>query len=295
MKSLLYVLQSFNVLYDEPLHRHTSFKIGGPADALALPESRDELRELLCVLKNEDIRHMIMGNGSNLLFSDEGYRGVIVKINRNMSKFSVSDDTVYTEAGALLSAVASEAMKSRLTGMEFASGIPGAVGGAVFMNAGAYGGEIKDVFIKAEIMSESGDISEFDNNRMEFGYRHSILQQSGILLSAAFKLRAGDYEAIKEKTNELTEARRSKQPLDMPSAGSTFTRPAGYFTGKLIMDSGLRGYSIGGAQVSEKHCGFIVNKGGATCDDVQKLIAHIQAVVFHAFGVELVPEIRIIK
>ena len=294
LKSLLHLLNAFNVLYDEPLRRHTSFRIGGPADALALPESRDELRELINILKKENIRFMIMGNGSNLLFSDSGYRGAIIKINRNMSNLSVSDDAVSAEAGALLSETAAAAMKSCLTGLEFASGIPGTVGGAVFMNAGAYGGEIKDVFVKAEVMSENG-VSEYNAEQMDFGYRHSAIQKSGVLLSASFRLRAGSYESIKAKTDELTQERTSKQPLDMPSAGSVFKRPAGYFTGKLIMDSGLRGYTIGGAQVSEKHCGFIVNKGGATCEDVLRLIGHIQKTVFDNYNVVLEPEIRIIK
>ena len=295
MESLLYKLKDFNVLYDEPLHRHTSFKIGGPADALALPESREELRELLNVLRNHEIQFMIMGNGSNLLFSDNGYRGVIVKINRNMSKISLSGDVINVEAGALLTAVAAEAMKTGLTGLEFASGIPGTVGGAVFMNAGAYDGEIKDVFINAEVLSDDGTITEYRLEDMDFSYRHSVIQERGILLAAFFKLRMGNYELIKSKIDELTQARRSKQPLDLPSAGSVFRRPQGYYAGKLIMDCGLQGYSIGGAQVSEKHCGFIVNKGGASCADVLRLIEHIQVTVFKEFNVSLVPEIRIIN
>ena len=294
MGSLLDTLKAFNVLYNEPLRHHTSFRIGGPADALALPEGRDELHELLYVLKSENIRFMIMGNGSNLLFSDSGYRGVIIKINRNMSNLRVSEDIVYAEAGALLSMAATEAMKACLSGLEFASGIPGTVGGAVYMNAGAYGGEIKDVFIRAEVMSDNGNVTEFGIEQMEFGYRHSIIQDHGILLSASFRLRAGEYKSIKAKTDELTEARRIKQPLDMPSAGSVFKRPPGYYAGRLIMDSGLSGYTVGGAQVSEKHCGFIINKGNATCSDVTRLIEHIQAVVFNRYSVTLIPEIRII-
>ena len=295
MKSLLTILKDFHVLYDEPLTRHTSFKIGGPADAVAQPESRDELRELLTILKNENIRFMIMGNGSNLLFSDNGYRGVIIKINRNLSQLRIEEDTIWTEAGALLSAAASAAMNAGLSGLEFASGIPGTVGGAVFMNAGAYGGEIKDVFVRADVMSEEGGVREFNLEHMDFAYRHSAVQENGILLSACFKLHAGDHELIRAKMDELTEARRSKQPLDMPSAGSVFKRPPGHYVGKLIMDCGLRGYSIGGAQVSEKHCGFIVNKGGAACEDVLRLIEYIQTTVFDRFRVMLTPEIRIIQ
>jgi len=295
LRSLLHVLKEYNVLYDEPLCGHTTFKIGGPADALALPESRDELRKLAGILKNNDVRFMIIGNGSNLLFSDSGYRGVIIKINRNMSKLNITDDAITAESGALLSVVASEAMKASLTGLEFASGIPGTVGGAVYMNAGAYDNDIKDIFLSAEVLDDDGSINKYGPEEMDFSYRHSKLSEYGILLSAVFKLQSGIYESIKAKTDKLTENRRLKQPLDMPSAGSVFKRPSGHFAGKLIMDSGLKGYSIGGAQVSEKHCGFIVNKGGASCDDVLRLIEHIQATVFNCFKIELVPEIRVIR
>ena len=295
MRSLLHVLKEYNVLYDEPLCGHTTFKIGGPADALALPESRDELRKLAGILKNNDVRFMIIGNGSNLLFSDSGYRGVIIKINRNMSKLNITDDAITAESGALLSVVASEAMKASLTGLEFASGIPGTVGGAVYMNAGAYDNDIKDIFLSAEVLDDDGSINKYGPEEMDFSYRHSKLSEYGILLSAVFKLQSGIFESIKAKTDKLTENRRLKQPLDMPSAGSVFKRPSGHFAGKLIMDSGLKGYSIGGAQVSEKHCGFIVNKGGASCDDVLRLIEHIQATVFNCFKIELVPEIRVIR
>ncbi|MDR1559919.1 MAG: UDP-N-acetylmuramate dehydrogenase [Clostridiales bacterium] len=295
MKSLPHVLKDYNVLYDEPLLNHTTFKIGGPADALALPESGDELRTLLCVLRNENIRYMIMGNGSNLLFPDSGFRGVIISTTR-LTRLVVSDNIVYAEAGVLMSKTAAEAMRASLTGLEFASGIPGTLGGAVFMNAGAYGGEIKDVFFSAEILTSDGSIQEISPPEMNFGYRKSIIQENGsVLLSAVLKLRFGDYEEIKAKTDELTLARRSKQPIEMPSAGSVFRRPPGHYVGKLIMESGLRGYSVGGAQVSEKHCGFIVNKGGASCDDVLRLIDHIQTTVFNNFKVSLIPEIRIVR
>jgi UDP-N-acetylmuramate dehydrogenase len=295
LKSLPHVLKDYNVLYDEPLLNHTTFKIGGPADALALPESGDELRTLLCVLRNENIRYMIMGNGSNLLFPDSGFRGVIISTTR-LTRLVVSDNIVYAEAGVLMSKTAAEAMRASLTGLEFASGIPGTLGGAVFMNAGAYGGEIKDVFFSAEILTSDGSIQEISPPEMNFGYRKSIIQENGsVLLSAVLKLRFGDYEEIKAKTDELTLARRSKQPIEMPSAGSVFRRPPGHYVGKLIMESGLRGYSVGGAQVSEKHCGFIVNKGGASCDDVLRLIDHIQTTVFNNFKVSLIPEIRIVR
>ncbi|MDR2649587.1 MAG: UDP-N-acetylmuramate dehydrogenase, partial [Clostridiales bacterium] len=271
------------------------FKIGGPADALALPAGRDELRELLGVLRYENIRFMLMGNGSNLLFPDSGFRGVIILTTR-LSRITASNNMVYAEAGASVSETAAAAMKAGLTGLEFASGIPGTAGGAVFMNAGAYGREIKDIFSSAELLTDKGSIQTLSAAEMGFGYRRSIIQENGtVLLSAILKLRQGDYEAIKAQTDELTEARRSKQPLEMPSAGSVFRRPAGHYVGKLIMDCGLRGYSIGGAQVSEKHCGFIVNKGGASCDDVLRLIEHIQITVFNNFNVSLTPEIRIIR
>ena len=293
MKSLPNLLNKCKVLYNEPLCNHTSFRIGGPADALALPESRDELLGLISNLKNDSIRFMIMGNGSNLLFSDSGYRGAVIKLSR-MSALNISNDIISAEAGVLLSSAATEAMKAGLAGFEFGSGIPGTVGGAVFMNAGAYGDEIKDVFLHAEVLTDKGSINIYTCEEMDFGYRRSRLNENGILLSASFKLNAGEYGSIKAKTDELNNARRSKQPLEMPSAGSVFRRPPGLYAGKLIMDSGLRGYSIGGAQVSEKHCGFIVNKGGASCDDVLRLIEHIQATVLSQFNVSLVPEIRII-
>ena len=294
MKSLRHVLNKYNVLYDEPLSGHTTFKIGGPADALVLPESRDGLYKLINLLKNCDIRFMIIGNGSNLLFSDNGYRGVIIKISRNMSDIDIKNNIIYTQSGAFLSKIAQEAMKASLTGLEFACGIPGTVGGAVYMNAGAYGDEIKDIFLSAEILADDGSVNTYNPDEMDFSYRHSRLSEYGILLSAVFKLQEGEYQSIKTKTDELTERRRSKQPLDLPSAGSTFKRPPGHFAGKLIMDSGLRGFSIGGAQVSEMHCGFIVNTGGASCSDVLRLIEHVQSTVLNCFNIELVPEIRII-
>jgi len=294
LKSLRHVLNKYNVLYDEPLSGHTTFKIGGPADALVLPESRDGLYKLINLLKNCDIRFMIIGNGSNLLFSDNGYRGVIIKISRNMSDIDIKNNIIYTQSGAFLSKIAQEAMKASLTGLEFACGIPGTVGGAVYMNAGAYGDEIKDIFLSAEILADDGSINTYNPDEMDFRYRHSRLSEYGILLSAVFKLQEGEYQSIKTKTDELTERRRSKQPLDLPSAGSTFKRPPGHFAGKLIMDSGLSGFSIGGAQVSEMHCGFIVNTGGASCSDVLRLIEHVQSTVLNCFNIELVPEIRII-
>jgi len=297
LSSLIHhILDDYNVLFDEPLYSHTSFKIGGPADALALPNSRDELIKLLSVLKNEKIPYMIMGNGSNLLFSDCGYRGVVIKIGSNMAKVNISNSSIHTEGGALLSALSAEAMKAHLTGLEFASGIPGTIGGAVCMNAGAYDCEIKDLFESAEVLTNDGSIKSYSQSEMNFGYRISrLMTEHTILLSATLNLKPGDYNAIKAKTDELTTIRRAKQPLDLPSAGSTFKRPPGHFAGKLIMDSGLRGYTIGGAQVSEKHCGFIVNKGDASCEDVLKLIEYIQNKVNNDFNVMLIPEIRIIS
>ena len=297
MSSLLHhLLDGYNILFNEPLCGHTSFKIGGPTDALALPESREELFRLLNVLKNEKVPYMIMGNGSNLLFSDCGYRGVVIKIGSNMAKVNISNSSIYAEGGALLTAVSAEAMKAHLTGLEFASGIPGTIGGAVCMNAGAYDYEIKDFFESAEVLIDDGTIKSYSHNEMNFGYRISrLMTENTILLSATLNLKPGEYKAIKAKTDELTTIRRAKQPLDLPSAGSTFKRPPGHFAGKLIMDSGLRGYTIGGAQVSEKHCGFIVNKGGASCEDVLKLIEYIQNKVNNDFNVMLIPEIRIIS
>ena len=237
---------------------------------------------------------MILGNGSNVLFMDQGYDGVIIQIYSNMNSIKIEDDVIYAEAGALLSKVASFARDNELTGMEFAAGIPGTLGGAVVMNAGAYGGEMKDIIEYVDILEEDLTVKRYLCDEMEFGYRHSIVEGSKVVLGAAIKLDKGDVESINKKMAELKEARVSKQPLEYPSAGSTFKRPEGYFAGKLIEDSGLKGYSVGGAMVSTKHSGFVINYDNATSSDVLTLISDVQNVVYDKYGVKLEPEVRII-
>ena len=281
------------VFRNEAMSRHTTFRIGGPADCLVQPESAEELREILRICKEENVPYFILGNGSNLLVSDSGYRGLIIQLFRNMSGIEISGDIITAQTGSLLTQIASAAAGAELTGFEFASGIPGTLGGACVMNAGAYGGEMKDVLISVTAMDPEGRTYTIDRDDLDLGYRHSALMDGGyIVLSARMKLSHGEPEQIKTVMEDLRQRRVTKQPLDLPSAGSTFKRPTGYFAGKLIQDAGLRGYSVGGAQVSEKHCGFVVNTGGATAEDVFGLIRHVQAEVKREFGVDLQTEVR---
>lgn len=281
------------VFRNEDMSRHTTFRIGGPADCLVQPESAEELREILRICKEENVPYFILGNGSNLLVSDSGYRGLIIQLFRNMSGIEISGDIITAQTGSLLTQIASAAAGAELTGFEFASGIPGTLGGACVMNAGAYGGEMKDVLISVTAMDPEGRTYTIDRDDLDLGYRHSALMDGGyIVLSARMKLSHGEPEQIKTVMEDLRQRRVTKQPLDLPSAGSTFKRPTGYFAGKLIQDAGLRGYSVGGAQVSEKHCGFVVNTGGATAEDVFGLIRHVQAEVKREFGVDLQTEVR---
>ena len=245
------------VKVNEPMNRHTTFRIGGPADCFLLPSSQEELQEIIKICSDEKLPYFILGNGSNLLVSDAGYRGVIIQLYRNYGEITAEGNMIRAKAGALLSQIAAAAKNASLTGFEFAGGIPGTLGGAVVMNAGAYGGEMKDILKEVTVMTEQGE-----------------------------------QEVIKARMKELTEQRVSKQPLEYPSAGSTFKRPEGYFAGKLIMDAGLCGYQTGGAQVSEKHCGFVINKGNATATDVCRLIKDVQDKVKEQFGVTLEPEVK---
>lgn len=285
-----------NVLCDEPMNRHTTFRIGGAADYFVKPGSPDELAKVIALCKKENIKYFILGNGSNLLVSDEGYRGMIINIMDNMNSVTVEGTVIKAQAGALLVRVSVIARDNALTGLEFASGIPGTIGGAVYMNAGAYGGEMKDIVESVKAMDENGDIHIFSRSEMEFAYRHSVIaDRKLVVLEVTLRLASGSRESIEDRMRELAEARRTKQPLEYPSAGSTFKRPEGYFAGKLIMDAGLRGYSVGGAQVAEKHCGFVINKGGATAMDVVDLIHDVQEKVNKEFGVMLEPEVKILK
>ena len=281
------------VLVDEPMKRHTTFRIGGPADFFLLPSTVDEVRGILEICREEELPYFILGNGSNLLVSDKGYRGVIIQLYRNFSNISVEGNEICASSGALLSQIAAAARNASLTGFEFAGGIPGTLGGAVFMNAGAYGGELKDVLKEAVVMTEQGETLTLPVEKLDMGYRTSRIKKAGYLvLEARLVLEQGDMDKIRDITKDLTEKRVSKQPLEYPSAGSTFKRPEGYFAGKLIMDAGLRGYQVGDAQVSEKHCGFVINKGNATAADVLTLIENVREKVQEQFGVTLEPEVK---
>lgn len=281
------------VLFDEPMSQHTTFRIGGPADVFVMPENYEQIREVLRLCKEEKLPFFVLGNGSNLLVSDSGYRGVIIQMDRNMEEIRLDGEEIHACAGALLSSVAVAARNASLTGFEFAGGIPGTIGGAAVMNAGAYGGELKDVLKEVTVMTREGEILTIPAEKMEMGYRTSIIKTSGYLvLEAVISLKKGDEEKIRAVMKDLSERRTEKQPLDYPSAGSTFKRPEGYFAGKLIMDSGLRGYRAGGAQVSEKHCGFVINAGGATAEDVRTLMEHVIEVVREKYGVTLEPEVK---
>lgn len=286
-------LGSDNVYKNEPMRKHTTFRIGGPADFYLCPHSAKEIQKAVAICREEELQYFILGNGSNLLVSDQGYRGVVIQLWKNVSDILVEGCRIRAKAGASLAKIAGEALEEGLTGMEFAAGIPGTLGGAVVMNAGAYGGEMKDILQEALVMDEQGEIFTLKKEELHLGYRTSIIKEKGyIVLAAALELKPGDRKEIKEKMDELKQRRVEKQPLDMPSAGSTFKRPEGYFAGKLIMDAGLRGFSVGGAQISEKHCGFVVNTGKATANDVLTLIREVQKRVRDKFGVELETEVK---
>ncbi|MBD5540191.1 MAG: UDP-N-acetylmuramate dehydrogenase [Lachnospiraceae bacterium] len=277
---------------DEPMGLHTTFRVGGNADFFLEISSPKELADIIKYLKQTEHSYFILGNGSNLLVGDKGYDGVILHLGERFSGITVEKETITVQAGALLSTVAKTAAKHGLAGMEFASGIPGTIGGAVVMNAGAYEGEMKQIITMVTVMTDRGEILELDNETMEFGYRTSIIKNRPfIVLSARLDLKKGNIEEIQEKMDDFGNRRRSKQPLEYPSAGSTFKRPEGYFAGKLIMDAGFRGYRIGGAQVSEKHCGFIINVGNATAADISELMDEVIEKVKDKFDVTLEPEI----
>lgn len=284
------------VFVQEPMAKHTTFRVGGPADYFFAPSTADGVKAALDYCKQEKIPYYIIGNGSNLLVSDQGYRGAVIQIFRNLSKVQVEKDTtIRAQAGASMAAVAKMALNSGLTGMECLSGIPGTIGGAVTMNAGAYGGEIKDVLVEVTVIDDQGQISTIPAEKLELGYRTSIIaKKQYVVLEAVLSLQKGDQNQILARMNELKEQRVSKQPLEYPSAGSTFKRPEGYFAGKLIQDAGLAGYTVGGAQVSAKHCGFVVNVGGATAGDIYRLICHVQDKVWEKDHVRLEPEVKML-
>ena len=276
------------------MKEHINFEVGGPADILLIPSKVEQIIESIKICKENNIPYFVMGNGSNLLVKDGGIRGVVIKLT-GLTNLEVKDEEIKSDCGVMLKELSDKALENSLTGLEFACGIPGSVGGAVFMNAGAYNGEIKNVIKEAEVITSSGEIITLSKDELELGYRTSkVMKDNSIVINATFKLEKGNKEEIKETIDDLTQKREEKQPLEYPSAGSTFKRPEGYFAGKLIQDSGLKGYSIGGAAVSSKHSGFVINKGNATAKDILDLIAYIQEKVKKQFGVELHTEVRII-
>lgn len=285
------VVPESKILRGEPMKKHTTFRVGGEADCLILIRQEEQLASLIQYISRIELPYLVMGNGSNLLVSDSGYEGIVLKTTE-MNAVRTEENCIIAQTGALLSQVAREACEQGLTGMEFAAGIPGTVGGAVVMNAGAYDGEMKQIVKQVNVLDRAGNRLEMDNETMEFGYRSSVIKgQPFTVTSVIFSLKPGNTKLIKEKMDELAALRRQKQPLEFPSAGSTFKRPEGYFAGKLIMDAGLRGFSIGGAAVSEKHCGFIINKANATAQDISELIDEVTEQVYTKFGVRLEPEV----
>ena len=297
MQHLLNTLRKIapdRVLENAPMSRYTTFRVGGPADALFLPASVEELQAVLAAAKAEGVPVCLIGNGSNLIVRDGGIRGLVIALGEPFSELRVEGQQVWAQAGARLSAVAAAAQRAGLAGLEFASGIPGTLGGGCAMNAGAYGGELKGVLVWADVLLD-GELRRLSRDEMEMGYRSTMpLRRGAIVLSACFELRQDDPEAIQERMRDLANRRREKQPLNLPSAGSTFKRPEGHFAGALIEQCGLKGCRIGGAQVSEKHAGFIVNVGDATAADILQLIAHVQAVVQAQTGVHLETEVRVL-
>ncbi len=280
---------------NEPLKNHSSFRIGGPADIMCLPKTAEELAALYRALLDMEARLFVMGNGSNLLFADEGFHGVVIKTSGLNEVVLAGENLVRAQCGALLSQTAVFARKNALSGMEFAHGIPGSVGGAVMMNAGAYGGEIKDVAAETVYLDAAGELCRVSGEAHEFAYRHSRFKEGEIIISCDFLLQQGNEAEIQNKMSELAAKRKASQPLELPSAGSTFKRPVGGYAAALIDQAGLKGLSVGGAQVSEKHAGFVVNTDGASCADVLALMDKVKEAVFKASGIELEPEVRIIR
>lgn len=292
VETLKQFLPAENIFINEPMKKHTTFRIGGEADCFVRVENNEQLKNVQAYLQSLQIPYYVLGNGSNLLVSDEGYRGVIIEIADKMCDIRVEGNVIVAQAGALMSKIAHVALENGLTGFEFAAGIPGTIGGGVVMNAGAYGGELKNVVTAVEVISRDGDVLLLDNATMEFGYRTSILKRKPFIVTEVrIQLQEGVREDIKATMEDLAQKRREKQPLEFPSAGSTFKRPEGHFAGALIMNAGLRGFQVGGAQVSEKHCGFVINKGNATAEDVKELIKQVQKEVKTQFGVDLEPEV----
>jgi len=283
------------VRFDEPMSLHTSFHIGGPADVLVVPANREDLRKVLCIAQEEKVPLTVIGNGSNLLVRDKGIRGIVLKLGNALKNWEQDGNIFIFDSGVSLAQCCRIIGDAGYTGMEFAVGIPGSLGGAVYMNAGAYDGEMKDAVVSVEVMTRSGEIKTLDREKLQFAYRHSALQASDVIvLEVKLHVRAGDKAAIQAKMDDFSQRRVSKQPLDMPSAGSTFKRPEGRFVGQMVEESGLKGFRIGGAEVSVKHAGFIVNADHATAKDVLQLIEHIEKIILENYNVSLVPEVLVL-
>lgn len=289
------VLPKERIFLDEPMSRHTTFKIGGPADCLLFPASVKEVTEIFKQIHAWSMPFTVLGNGSNVLVLDKGIRGVVIKLNSPYAGMHAEGERIFASAGALLADVSKYAAEEELSGLEFAVGIPGSIGGAVFMNAGAYDGEIQNVVTAVTAVDADGNVIRYDREMLDFGYRHSIFQDNGqVICEVELSLKKGDAASIRERMGTLTEKRESRQPLEMPSAGSTFKRPQGYFAGTLIENTELKGFRVGGAQISTKHAGFVVNAGNATAADVLHLIEEVQKKVYEKHGVRLYPEVRMI-
>lgn len=288
------VMGGSGIFMEEPMKKHTTFRVGGPADVLVQPDET-ALAAILALCRQYHVSYSFIGNGSNLLVGDKGIRGVVIEMTDPMGNIEVDGTKITAQAGAMLSKIANTAASNGLGGMEFAAGIPGSVGGAVVMNAGAYGGEMKDIIEKVYVLDENGAQLELDRGALDLGYRHSCIpEKKYIVTKVVLELVPRNEAEIRSEMKELNEKRAEKQPLQYPSAGSTFKRPEGYFAGKLIMDAGLRGYQVGGAQVSEKHCGFVINKGDATAADICQLMRDVSDKVQAQFGVVLEPEVKMI-
>lgn len=292
LKEIASFIEAEDIKIDEMMNKHTSFRVGGPAKVFLTVHSEEKLRNILLALKRYELPYFVLGNGSNLLVSDEGYDGVMVYLGEEFSEVEITGTQMRAKAAALLGKVARKAMEEGLAGLEFAAGIPGSLGGGVVMNAGAYGGELSQVVTKVKAMNPNGEIIELEKEQLLLGYRTSIFKiKPFVILEVFMELQKGNKEEILAKIKEYTKARVEKQPLEYPSAGSTFKRPEGYFAGKLIMDAGLRGYRVGDAQVSEKHCGFVINRGNATATEIKTLMENVAKKVKEEFGVDLEAEV----
>jgi len=283
------------IFRNESMKKHTSFRIGGPADLLIIPSNVKEIQYAIQLCRDMGIPYFVMGNGSNLLVRDKGIRGLVIKISERFKEVKVEENQIHAQAGILLSSLSRISIQASLTGLEFCSGIPGTLGGAVTMNAGAYGGEMKDVVSSVTVLDRNNQVKRIDHEQLEFGYRSSVIQKEGyVVLEVGLDLKPGDMETSQKIVEDLTRRRREKQPISYPSAGSTFQRPVGYYAGKLIQDCGLKGMRIGDAQISELHAGFIINLGNATASDVITLIELVKDKIKTNYGVEMHPEIKIV-